>query len=170
MTEPLLEKAALVTGASRGIGQAIAIKLAELGADVGLVQRGSGAETISSIEAAGRRGLTVRTDLREPAAAEAAVDQVAEEFGRLDVVVCNASLMHRVSLLEIDLERWQEVIDVNLTAAFVVSRAGARHFVAQGDGGRIIHIGSRLSFLGGTDVGAYPATKGALTRYVAGQP
>ena len=67
-------------------------------------------------------------------------------------------------LLDIDLARWQEVIDVNLPAAFVVSRAFARHSAAQGDGGRIIRIGSQLSFLGGTDVGAYAATKGALVQ------
>jgi 2-deoxy-D-gluconate 3-dehydrogenase len=160
----LQDKVALVTGASRGIGQAIAIKLASLGADVGLLQRTSASETITAIESTGRRAVAVQLDLTDPTTADPGVKRVVEEFGRLDIVVCNASIMHRAPLLDIDLASWQEVLDLNLTGAFLVSRAGARQFAAQGDGGRIIHIGSQLSFLGGVNVGAYAATKGALVQ------
>ena len=155
---------ALVTGASRGIGRAVALELARLGADVGLVQRGDAAATAAEIEQIGRRTHVVRADLSDPAAAERAVEEVADALGRLDVVVCSAGTIYRAPALELPLERWQETIAVNLTAAFVVARAAARRFVAQGGGGRICLIASVLAFQGGLNTSAYAASKGGVAQ------
>src|SRR5919199_1069804 len=105
---------ALVTGASRGIGRAVALKLARLGADVGLVQRSDAAATAAEVEQIGRRAHVVRADLTDPAAGEHAVEEVAEALGRLDVAVCSAGTIYRAPALDLPLERWQETISVNL--------------------------------------------------------
>src|SRR5712692_10131581 len=117
---PLAGQCALVTGASRGIGRAIAIRLAERGADLGLVQRGEAAETVAAITALGRRAMVVQADLADHAAAEQAVEAVADGLGRLDIAVCNAGIIHRQPALEVSLADWQRVIDINLTAVFVI--------------------------------------------------
>ncbi len=161
-----------MTGGSRGIGRAIAIKLAELGADVGLVQRGDAAETVAEIERRGRRALAVRVDLADGAAAERAVDEVADRLGQLDVVICNAGAIERVPALDLTLEVRRRTIDVNLTAVFAVSRAAARRFLGQGRRGRIVHVASVLAFQGGINVAAYAASKGGvaqLTRALANE-
>src|SRR5205823_13420607 len=138
--EPLAGKVALVTGASRGIGRAIAVRLATLGADVGLVQRSDAAETAAEVRKRGRGTCVVQADLGDADGCERAVAGVVDELGRLDVAVCNAGAMVRAPALELELEDWRRVIDVNLTGAFVVSRLAARQFVAQGGGGRVVHI------------------------------
>jgi 2-dehydro-3-deoxy-D-gluconate 5-dehydrogenase len=165
----LAGEAALVTGASRGIGRAIAVRLAELGADVALAQRGEAAATVAEIEALGRRGLAVRADLGDAGAAEQAVEQAAAALGRLDVCVCNAGMIQRRPALEVALEDFRRVLDVNLTGAFAVSRAAARCFLAQGSAGRIVHLGSQLSFFGGVNVAAYAASKGAIAQLAKSQ-
>jgi 2-deoxy-D-gluconate 3-dehydrogenase len=159
---PLAGRCALVTGASRGIGQAVAVKLARLGADVGLVQRSDAAETAARIKELGRRAEVVQADLSAAERGEAAVAEVAERFGRLDIAICNAGTTRRQPALEVPLEAFRHVIEVNLTAVFAVARAAARIFVAQGDGGSIVTIGSVLSFQGGLNVVPYAASKGGV--------
>jgi 2-deoxy-D-gluconate 3-dehydrogenase len=161
---PLAGQCALVTGASRGIGQAIAITLAERGADLGLVQRSEAAETVAAITALGRRAMIVRADLGDHNVAEQAVATVADGLGRLDIAVCNAGIIHRQPALEVSLADWQRVLDVNLTAVFVTARAAARRFVAQGGGGCIVHVASVLSFQGGLNVCGYAASKGGVAQ------
>jgi 2-deoxy-D-gluconate 3-dehydrogenase len=171
MAEPILEtyapflagQAAVVTGASRGIGRAIAVTLARLGADVGLLQRSDAAETRAAVEEQGRRATVVRVDLGDAEAAEAAVDRAAGELGRLDVCVANHGVVRRQLALEVSLPDFRRVIDVNLIGAFAVTRAAARRFAEQGEG-RIVHLGSQLSFFGGLDVAAYSASKGAIAQ------
>jgi 2-dehydro-3-deoxy-D-gluconate 5-dehydrogenase len=161
-----------VTGGSRGIGRAIALKLAALGADVALLQRGDAAETVSAVEQMGRRAVVVRVDLADARAAERAVDTAADELGRLDVAVCNAGTIERRPALELPLEAWQAVVDVNLTATFAVARRAARHFIASGTNGRIVTVASILAFQGGLNVSAYAASKGGvaqLTRALANE-
>ena len=165
----LTGQAALVTGASRGIGRATAVALARLGADVGIVQRGDGAETVRDIEALGRRALVVRADMTDAEAAERSVDEVADTFGRLDIAVCNAGMIDRTPALDVTLENWRRVVDVNLTAAFAVSRAAARRFVAQNSRGCIVHCGSQLSFFGGVNVMAYSSSKGGVAQLTKSQ-
>jgi 2-deoxy-D-gluconate 3-dehydrogenase len=164
----LAGEAAIVTGASRGIGRAVAVTFARLGADVALLQRGDAAGTRDAVEELGRRALLVRVDLGDADAAEAAVDRAAEELGRLDVCVANHGVIHREPALEVSLEDFRRVIDVNLTGAFAVSRAAARRFAAQGEG-RIVHLGSQLSFFGGVNVTAYAASKGAIAQLAKSQ-
>jgi 2-deoxy-D-gluconate 3-dehydrogenase len=160
----LAGEAALVTGASRGIGAAIAVTLARLGADVGLVQRGGAEDTGAAIEALGRRAHPVRADLADARAAESAVQEVAGALGRLDVCICNAGLIHRDAAIDVPLEEFERVLAVNVTGAFAVSRAAARIFIARGAHGRIVHLASVTSFHGSARAAAYSTSKGAVAQ------
>ncbi len=153
-----------MTGASRGIGRAIALGLARRGYDLALVQRGEAAETVREAEALGGRAVVVRADLEHAEAGAEAVAEAAASLGRLDVLVANAGIIKRQPALEVSLEDFRRVLEVNLTAAFALSQAAARVFVAQGGGGRIVHIASVLSFQGGITVPAYAASKGGLAQ------
>ena len=159
---PLLGQAALVTGASRGIGRAIALELARQGADLGLVQRGAAGDVAASIGELGRRAVVVRADLEDPSSAEDAVEAVAAELGRLDIAVCNAGTVHRQPSLDVPLADWRRVVDVNLVSTFVVARGAARRFLAEGEGGRIVFTASVLSFQGGWNVSSYAASKAGV--------
>lgn len=159
---PFLGEAALVTGASRGIGRAIALELAHQGADVGLIQRGDAADVVASIAELGRRAVVVQADLEDPVAAETAVKAVASELGRLDIAVCNAGTVHREPSLDVSLADWRRVVDVNLVSSFVMARTAARTFVAQGEGGRIVFTASVLAFQGGWTVSSYAASKAGV--------
>jgi 2-deoxy-D-gluconate 3-dehydrogenase len=165
MTQSLFDlsgRVALVTGGNRGLGQAIAMALAEAGADVAVACRsGQADETVAAIAAAGRRGLAVAIDLSDPAAAAPLVERAAAELGRLDILVNNAGIIRRAAALETNLEDWQAVIDVNLNSVWACAQAAARLMAAQG-GGKIITIASLLSFQGGVRVPAYAAAKHAV--------
>jgi 2-deoxy-D-gluconate 3-dehydrogenase len=170
--EYLRGEVAVVTGASRGIGAAVAVELARRGADVGLVQRGDAADTKEEIERLGRLTHSVRVDVGDGEAAMAAVYEVEEALGRLDIAVANAGITVRGSALDVSLDDFKRTLDVNLTGVFAVSQAAARRFVASGTRGRIVHIASVLSFQGGVNVCAYAASKGGvgqLTRALANE-
>ena len=154
---PLSGQAALVTGASRGIGRAIAERLAELGAEVATLQRSEGP------------GVWIAADLEDVEGTEAAVEEAVERLGRLDICVCNAGTMFRAPALELPLAELRRVLEVNLVGAFVVSRAAARRFVGQGEGGRIVHIASMMSFHAGINTLAYAASKGGLAQMMKAQ-
>jgi 2-dehydro-3-deoxy-D-gluconate 5-dehydrogenase len=154
---PLAGKAAVVTGASRGIGLAIAQKLEGLGAAVATIQRGEGP------------GVSISADLGDAEAAERAVEQAAERLGRLDVCVTSHGAMHREPALDVSVEALRQVLEVNLVGSFVVSRAAARRFVEQGSGGRIVHIASMMSFHAGINTLPYAASKGGLAQMMKAQ-
>ena len=154
---PLAGKAAVVTGASRGIGRAIAVRLEQLGAAVATLQRSEGP------------GTWIECDLGDAEAAERAVEDAAERLGRLDVCVTSHGAMHREPALDVSLDALRHVLEVNLVGAFVVSRTAARRFVAQGDGGRIVHIASMMSFHAGVNTLPYAASKGGLARLMQAQ-
>jgi 2-deoxy-D-gluconate 3-dehydrogenase len=162
--EFLRGEVALVTGASRGIGRAIAVTLGELGADVGLIQRGEAAETVAELRALGRRAVAVSADLADPSAAEAAVGEVVSTLGRLDVCVCNAGTINRDAALDVSLEEFERVLAINATSAFAVSRAAARTFVETVTAGRIVHLASVTSFDGSVQAAAYATAKGAVAQ------
>jgi 2-dehydro-3-deoxy-D-gluconate 5-dehydrogenase len=164
----LVGEAALVTGASRGIGRAIALAMARLGADVGLVQRGAAPGLVREIEAAGRRCVVVRSDLTDGGAAERAVAEIAEALGRIDVCICNAGLINRDPAFEVSLEEFERVLAVNVTGAFAVSRAAARRF-AEAGGGRIVHLASVTSFHGSVQAAAYATSKGGVAQLMKSQ-
>jgi 3-oxoacyl-[acyl-carrier protein] reductase len=145
MTNTLNGKVALVTGGGRGIGAAVALRLAKDGADVALTyqqnqQRAD--DVVDQIKTVGRRALAVQADGADPAAVADAVDRVAAELGRLDVLVNNAGAFLLGSLDELSLEEFDESIAVNVRAPFVASQAAVRHMSA---GGRIINIGSNVA-------------------------
>ena len=154
---PLSGKAAVVTGASRGIGEAVARRLESLGAQVATLQRSEGP------------GVWVKCDLESAEDAERALEEAAEQLGRVDICVCNAGTMFRAPALELPVEELRRVIEVNVVGAFVVSRAAARRMVEQGEGGRIVHIASMMSFHAGINTLAYAASKGALAQLMKAQ-
>ena len=153
----LAGKRAIVTGASRGIGRAIAENLLELGAEVATLQRSEGP------------GTWIDADLGDADAAEHAVERAAERLGGLDICVTSHGAMHREPALDLPVDALRHVVEVNVIGAFVVSRAAARRFVAQGEGGRIVHIASMMSFHAGVNTLAYAASKGALARMMQAQ-
>ncbi|MEV6665192.1 3-oxoacyl-ACP reductase family protein [Streptomyces nigra] len=136
---------ALVTGGSRGIGAAVALRLAEEGADVVLTYEsdaGAAARVVQRIEAAGRRALAVRADSARPEALTAAVDEAVARFGRLDVLVNNAGVFLVGPLDALGADDVERTLAVNVRAPFVASRAAVRHM---GTGGRVISIGSNVA-------------------------
>jgi 2-dehydro-3-deoxy-D-gluconate 5-dehydrogenase len=161
---PLGGKTALVTGASRGIGRAVALRLARDGADVALAQRSDAADVAAEIGALGRRAHVIQADLGHSEAGDFVVDEAVEALGRLDVTVANAGRIVRTPALELDLEDWERTIALNLTSVFTFSRASARVFCEQGGGGTIVHVASVLAFQGGINVTAYAASKGGVAQ------
>ncbi|MEU9738265.1 SDR family oxidoreductase [Micromonospora chersina] len=145
MTGVLDGKVALVTGGSRGIGAAVALRLAREGADVALTyerRADRAAELVEQIKAVGRRALAVPADSADPAAARAAVDRVAGEFGRLDVLVNNAGVFLTGPVTELGSDEVERTIAVNVRAPFVFAQAAVGHLT---DGGRIVNIGSNVA-------------------------
>lgn len=148
--------AALVTGASRGIGQAVAAKLAELGAEVATVQRGEGPGV--------GEAFSLRIDLSDPRRAAAAVEEVADRLGRLDILVPNAGAIDRSPVLDADLETFERIVAFNLTSVFASCQAAARRMIHSGQGGKIVLVSSLLAFTGGLNVSSYSASKGGVSQ------
>lgn len=154
MTDPfrLDGQRALVTGANTGIGQAIAVGLAQAGADVVAAGRSSCAETVAMM---GEKGTELRLDLSDPAEAVAAM----EGAGDFDILVNNAGIIRRADSVDYTEADWDDVMDVNLKAVFMMCQAFAKAVIARDAGGRIVNIASLLSFQGGIRVPAYTASK-----------
>jgi 2-deoxy-D-gluconate 3-dehydrogenase len=156
-------KVALVTGASRGLGQGAALALAEAGADIALLDRSGAPETAEKVKALGRRVHAIEQDLvaATPQELEGSIRSVVDVLGRIDVLVNNAGIIRRAPLLEHAASDWDDVLAINLDAVFHLSQAAARRYVAQG-GGKIINVASMLSFQGGILVPGYTASKHAV--------
>ncbi|MBN9023287.1 MAG: 2-dehydro-3-deoxy-D-gluconate 5-dehydrogenase KduD [Rhizobiales bacterium] len=155
-------KVALVTGARRGLGRAIAVALAEAGADVVGLGPNPMPETADAVAATGRSFAEIRLDLAESAEIDAAVSEAHDRFGRLDILVNNAGIIRRADLLDYEEADWDAVMDVNVRSLFLLSQAAARLMIAARMPGRIINVGSLLSFQGGIRVPAYTASKHAV--------
>ena len=156
---------ALVTGSARGIGKALAIGLAEAGADVAVSDIPSMLEeartTQQMVESKGKRCRTYPLDVLDVGNINGTVNQVVADFGRLDILVNNAGIRVRRLALEVTPEDWDAVIDTNLKGTFFCAQAAARHMVDQG-GGRIINIASQMGTVGATQRAAYCASKGGV--------
>ena len=166
-------KVALVTGAGRGLGQGMAVGLAEAGADVAGLDVIPLDGTQAQVHALGRRFQAVNCDLRDSSIAELdeTVQQVVSGLGRLDILVNNAGIIRRAPALEFSEDYWDDVIQINLKALFFLSQAAGRVMVAQG-GGKIINVASMLSYQGGILVPSYTAAKSGvagLTRALANE-
>jgi 2-deoxy-D-gluconate 3-dehydrogenase len=156
-------KVALVTGASRGLGQAMAQGLAEAGADIAGLDLTECKETCEQVEALGRHYHSIVCDLRDatPEQLSEVVAGVVEALGRLDILLNNAGIIRRAPIFEFSEEYWDDVLQINLKAIFFLSQAAARQMVEQG-GGKIINIASMLSFQGGILVPSYTASKSGV--------
>ena len=155
---------ALVTGSSKGIGAALAAGLAEAGADVVLNGRDTGALTRARDELAGRTGARVHAvafDVTDAAAVDAGVREAEEAAGPLDILVNNAGTILREPMLQVPVADWRNLLDTNLTGAFIVGRAVARSMVERGYG-KIINVCSVLSWLARPGTAPYAASKGGL--------
>lgn len=164
-------KAALVTGANTGIGQAIAVALAKAGAEVAVAGRSELTETLELIAATGRKALDIKADLSSTEPVQRVVDEALAGLGRVDVLVNNAGIIRRADLLDFGEEDWDAVMDTNLKALFFLSQAVARHMVQRGSG-KIINIASLLTFQGGIRVPSYAAAKsgvGGVTKAMANE-
>jgi 2-dehydro-3-deoxy-D-gluconate 5-dehydrogenase len=161
--DELKEKVAVVTGASRGIGAAIAVKLAQAGAKVLLVSRSAPEpETLATLVESGQAFRHFPADLSRVANIPAVIEAALANFGRLDILVNNAGIIRRAPVLEYSEADWDAVLDTNLKVPFFLAQACARQMVAQGQGGKIINTCSLLSFQGGIFVPAYTAAKHGL--------
>ncbi len=164
-------KVALVTGANTGLGQAIAVALAQAGADIAAAGRSSAAETGAQVRAAGRRFVEVTADFADASCVGRVVSETLDALGGLDILVNNAGIIRREDSLNFTEEDWDAVMTVNLKSLFFLSQAAARHMDAAG-GGKIINIASMLSFQGGIRVPSYTASKSGvagLTKLMANE-
>ncbi|MCC7388425.1 MAG: 3-oxoacyl-[acyl-carrier-protein] reductase [Phycisphaerales bacterium] len=157
------KRVAVVTGASRGIGRAIALRLARDGRHVVLVSRSEGplAEVKSQIEGAGGTASTCAVDVGDRAALAAAIDSIIKDHARLDILVNNAGITRDNLVLRMSDEEWDQVIGVNLTSAFVAIRAAARAMMKQRFG-RIVNIASTSGLVGNAGQANYAAAKAGL--------
>jgi 2-deoxy-D-gluconate 3-dehydrogenase len=156
-------KVAIVTGAGTGLGEAMAVGLAEAGADVAGVYNLHAPEVArGEIQSLGRRFLALQADLSSIEPLQGIIDAAVERLGRLDILVNNAGIIRRAPSLEFTEEDWDEVMNVNLKSVFFLCQAAARQFVKQGSGGKIINVASMLSFQGGILVPSYTASKSGV--------
>mgnify|MGYP000432158100 CR=1 FL=1 len=159
-------KTALVTGSTSGIGLGIAIALARQGANI--VLNGFGdveaprAQVLDAGKAAGIEVGYHGADMSKATDIEAMMKYAAAEFGRVDILVNNAGIIRREDAIDFSEQNWNEVMNINLNAVFFLSQAVAKIFIAQGNGGKIVNIGSMLSFQGGIRVPSYTASKSAV--------
>ena len=168
-TTTLQGKIAIVTGASRSIGAAIAKRLARDGATVAITYNASpdkAEQVVAEIETAGGKAIALQADAGDPAAVRAAVAAVAERFGRIDILVNNAGISVLGAPTDIAFEDFERILAVNVTGVFVATQEALRHM---GAGGRIVHIGSSMvAYAAFPTASAYTLTKGAVTGFTRG--
>jgi 3-oxoacyl-[acyl-carrier protein] reductase len=157
-------KVAVVTGGSRGIGRAVAVSLAEAGADVAIFYAGNHAaaeETVAEIRKLGRKGLALQVDVASGEQVESAMKQVIAEFGRIDILVNNAGITRDNLLMRMKEEEWDQVINTNLKGVFLCTKAVTRTMMKQRSG-RIINISSVVGVMGNAGQANYVAAKAGV--------
>lgn len=162
-------KVAIVTGANTGIGQGIAVALAQAGADVALVARRKPDETVALIEKTGRKAAVIIADLSSTEPCQRIVAETKAALGSVDILVNNAGIIRRNDALDFTEDDWDAVMDTNLKVLFFLTQAAAREMP---NGGSIINIASMLTFQGGIRVASYTASKsgvGGLTKLLANE-
>ena len=153
---------ALVTGANTGLGQAIAVGLAQAGADIVAVGRSAPDETAKMVADTGRKLHAIAADLGSTEPITRVVFEAYAATGRIDILVNNAGIIRRNDSTEFTEADWDAVMDTNLKTAFFLSQAVAKRWIGEGRGGKIIQVASMLSFQGGVRVPSYTASKSGL--------
>jgi 2-dehydro-3-deoxy-D-gluconate 5-dehydrogenase len=158
-------RAALVTGGNGGIGLGMAKGLAQAGAAVAIAGRDAkkNAEAVAALKAIGGKAVALKVDLKDEKSCRAMAGETVAQLGRLDILVNNAGMNIRKPPQDLTLEEWKEVIDTNLTSAFVASQAAYPHLQRAGRG-KIINIGSMMSIFGGSYLAPYAASKGGIVQ------
>ena len=161
----LTGKCAFVTGASRGIGRSVAVSLAQAGADVALVGRDTAAldQTLQAVKSLGKCALALQADVTSAASVEAAVVAACQEFGEIDILVCNAGVQKLKPFLDMAPEDWRGLIATNLEGAILTMQSVGRRMVAQ-KSGTVITMASVYSFVGAPGNSIYCLTKGGLAQ------
>lgn len=163
MTNRLGGKVALITGGAGGIGQACAVRFAEEGADIAVADIKACEETVALVEAQGRKVIALEVDTTSDAACEAMIEQTVSHFGRVDVGVMSAGLLHPpVPVAELETAAFQRIIDVNLTGVMRCARALACQLLKQGTGGSIINIASSAGHIPLAGSGPYCVSKAGV--------
>ncbi|BDH44305.1 2-deoxy-D-gluconate 3-dehydrogenase [Salmonella enterica subsp. enterica serovar Choleraesuis] len=165
-------KIAIVTGCDTGLGQGMALGLAQAGCDIAGINITEPTDTIAQVEALGRRFLSIKADVSKTDALAGLVDQVVSHYGRVDILVNNAGIIRREDAINFSEKDWDDVMNINIKSVFFMSQAVARQFMAQESAGKIINIASMLSYQGGIRVPSYTASKSGvmgITRLMANE-
>lgn len=158
-------KTALVTGSTRGIGAAIALALAEAGANVAVHGRsGSTEEICAAVRQYGRKTLALSGDVADAEVCSSLVEKTIDEFGSVDILVNNAGMIRRAPAAEYSAADWEQLIAADLSSVFRLSQLAGKHLLQRGAKGKILNIASLLSFQGGILVPAYAAAKGGVAQ------
>ena len=155
-------KVAIVTGASRGLGKAMAIALAGAGANIVGVGQSNMDNTTKEIEEKGKEFLAIQADLTSTEKIEEIITKTIQKFGRIDILVNNAGTIRREDAINYTEHDWDDILNLNLKTLFFLSQRVAKEFIKQKTGGKIINIASMLSFQGGIRVPAYTASKSGV--------
>ena len=165
-------KSAIITGSNTGLGQGMAVALAQAGADVALVGRSAPEETVELVKKTGRKVHVIMADLGSTEPINTIVEETKSQLGGVDILVNNAGIIKRNDSIDFTEEDWDQVMDINLKTLFFLSQAVARSMIDAGKGGKIINIASMLSYQGGIRVPSYTASKSGvmgLTRILANE-
>ncbi|PNH78903.1 2-dehydro-3-deoxy-D-gluconate 5-dehydrogenase KduD [Vibrio diazotrophicus] len=165
-------KVAIVTGCDTGLGQGMALGLAQAGCDIVGVNIVEPTETIELIKATGQKFIDIRANLMKLDDIPSIVSRAVEECGRIDILVNNAGIIRRNDAIDFSEQDWDDVMNINIKSVFFMSQAVAKQFMAQGNGGKIINIASMLSYQGGIRVPSYTASKSGvmgITRLMANE-
>ena len=165
-------KSAIVTGANTGLGQGMAVALAEAGADICLVGRSAPSETLDMLAGTGCKTHSILADLGSADSVETIVTEAKSALGAVDILINNAGIIKRNDSIDFTFDEWDSVMNVNLRTLFFLSQAVAREMIAASKGGKIVNIASMLSFQGGIRVPSYTASKSGvagLTKILANE-
>ncbi len=168
----LAGRVAIVTGCNTGLGQGMALALAQAGADIVGVNVSAPDDTGVQIEAMGRRFLDLRANLADVSGIDTLISQALGLSGSIHILVNNAGIIRREDAISFSEKDWDDVVDLNLKSVFFFAQAAARQFIKQGTGGKIINVASMLSFQGGVRVPSYTASKSGvmgITRALANE-
>ena len=168
----LTGKVAIVTGGTKGLGQGMALGLAQAGADIVSVATSDYTDTETKVKALGRQFHGIQASLATLNPVQGIVDEAVERFGHIDILVNNSGIIRRNDAIDFSEKDWDDVLNINLKTLFFLSQTVAKQYIKQGNGGKIINIASMLSFQGGIRVPSYTSSKSAvmgLTKLLANE-